>query len=178
MECAQIFPEVKLIDDSSLREKTLQVWLLAIERGGWKVDELDGIPFTLLLPDTSISIVKHTRGVTSCAVRIAESLQASYPEMVINSDHLISGSLLHDVGKLLEYERSGKGYRTSSNGTLLRHPVSGANLAGECGLPAEVLHIIYTHSKEGDRYERSIESIIVHHSDFLNFEPFKVIAHG
>ena len=46
------------------------------------------------------------------------------------------------------------------------------------GLPVDVVHIIYTHSKEGDQYERSIESIIIHHSDFLNFEPLKVITHG
>jgi putative nucleotidyltransferase with HDIG domain len=177
VDFAQLFPEIKLVEDGILREKAGRVWLLAMERGGWVVDDLFNIPFTLLIPDTRINLIEHTRAVTDCALKIAESLQASYPEMAINRDRLIIGGLLHDVGKLLEYERSGKGYRQSRNGILLRHPVSGANLAGECGLPAEVAHIIYTHSKEGDRYERSIESIIVHHSDFLNFEPLRVMAH-
>ncbi len=176
MEFARLFPEVTLIEDTSLREKAEQTWLLAGERGGWKLDDLGEIPFTLLISDTRISIVEHTRGVTGCAVKVAESLRASYAEMAINDDYLVTGALLHDVGKLLEYERSAQGYCTSRHGKLLRHPVSGAGLAAECGLPAEVLHIIYTHSKEGDRYERSIESIIVHHCDFLNFEPLKVMA--
>jgi putative nucleotidyltransferase with HDIG domain len=177
MEFAQLFPEIKSVEDASLREKIEQVWLLAMERGGWTIDELLKIPFTLLIPNTQINLVEHTRAVTNCALQIAEILRASYPAMTINADFLIVGGLLHDVGKLLEYERSGNLYRKSRNGTMLRHPVSGANLASECGLPAEVVHIVYTHSKEGDRYERSIESIIIHHSDFVNFEPLKLMAH-
>lgn len=178
MEFARIFEAVKLVSDGSLREKAEQVWLLGIKRGGWTMDEVFKIPFTLLIPNTRISIIEHTRAVTDCALKIAACLQASYAQMAINRDHLIAGGLLHDVGKLLEYERIENGYRTSRNGSRLRHPVSGANLASECGLPDEVVHIIYTHSKEGDGYERSIESIIIHHSDFLNFEPLRKMAHG
>ena len=51
-----------------------------------------------------------------------------------------------------------------------RHPVSGALLAKECGLPDEVVYIIYAHSKEGDITERSPEAIIVNHCDFIDFE--------
>jgi putative nucleotidyltransferase with HDIG domain len=177
MELAQLFPEVNLVGDDSLREKTEKVWVLGMERGGWTMEDLAKIPFTLLISDTRISLVEHTRAVTNCALRIAETLSSCYKTLIIHTDHLAVGGLLHDVGKLLEYERAGNGYRQSRNGKMLRHPVSGANLASECGLPAEVVHIIYTHSKEGERYERSIESIIIHHSDFLNFEPLKVY-HG
>jgi putative nucleotidyltransferase with HDIG domain len=165
------------VGDGSLREKTEQVWLLGMDRGGWTFDDLLKIPFTLLIPNTPVNLVEHTRAVTNCAMMIGESLRASYPALTINGDFLVVGGLLHDVGKLLEYERSGSGCRKSRNGAMLRHPVSGAILAGECGLPTEVVHIIYTHSKEGDRYERSIESIIIHHSDFVNFEPLKAMAH-
>ena len=51
-----------------------------------------------------------------------------------------------------------------------RHPVSGALLAKEFNLPDEVVYIIYAHSKEGDITDRSIESIIINHSDFIDFE--------
>jgi putative nucleotidyltransferase with HDIG domain len=85
-------------------------------------------------------------------------------------DHLIAGALLHDVGKALEYEKSGDGVRVSEYGKKIRHPISGANLARELGLPEEVAHIIESHSHEGDKMKRSKESIIVHHCDFIDFE--------
>ena len=46
-------------------------------------------------------------------------------------------------------------------------------IAHRFGLPPEVQHIIGTHSKEGDLGYRTVESIIVHHADFVSFEPFK-----
>jgi hypothetical protein len=41
------------------------------------------------------------------------------------------------------------------------------------GVPDEICHMIATHSKEGDLGRRTVESIIVHHADFMSFEPFK-----
>jgi putative nucleotidyltransferase with HDIG domain len=91
--------------------------------------------------------------------------------MNINLEFLIAGALLHDVGKLMEYELKDDGSVVKSEfGKTMRHPVSGSKLAEECGLPNEVVHIIYAHSKEGDTLERSSEAIIVHHCDFIDFE--------
>jgi hypothetical protein len=39
-----------------------------------------------------------------------------------------------------------------------------------------VLHIIATHSHEGDKMERSIESIIFHHADFVDFDIAKLLG--
>ncbi len=175
MEFVKIFPEIESIKEKDLQEKTQKVWKRAMELGGWKENDLFAVPFTLLIPDTQINIVEHTRAVTNCALKIADALQTSYESIEINRDYLISGGLLHDVGKLLEYENKGKGFQKSKVGNLLRHPVSGANLASEFGLPSEIVHIIYTHSKEGDIYQRTIESIIIHHSDFINFECLKTL---
>ncbi|MCK4575840.1 HDIG domain-containing protein [candidate division WOR-3 bacterium] len=175
MELIEIFPEIKLIKEKDLQNKTTKVWKRAIELGGWKEEDLFKIPFTLLIPNIKINIIEHTRAVTNCALKIAEVLQLSYKTLSINGDYLIAGGLLHDVGKLLEYERSGEGFRKSKIGVLLRHPVSGANLASEIGLPFEIVHMIYTHSKEGDVYKRTVESIIIHYSDFVNFESLKIM---
>ena len=48
--------------------------------------------------------------------------------------------------------------------------------AGEHGIPGEVMHIIATHSHEGDKMERSIESIIFHHADFVDFDIAKFLG--
>ena len=88
----------------------------------------------------------------------------------INQDFLLTGALLHDVGKLFEYKREGKKFIKSEEGMLLRHPISGASFAFQFNLPQEVIHIIATHSKEGDGARRTVEAIIVNHADFVNFE--------
>ncbi len=92
-------------------------------------------------------------------------------------DLLISGAILIDVGKLIEYDKVDGKLTTSKAGKLLRHPFSGVAIADRFGLPPEVQHIIAYHAKEGDDAKRSVEAIIVHHADFVSFEPFKVDYH-
>jgi putative nucleotidyltransferase with HDIG domain len=111
--------------------------------------------------------------VTQVALESAKVLQAFYHEYQIDFDILTSGALLHDIGKLLEYKRQNLHFVKSESGILLRHPFSGASLASKQGLPEQVVHIIATHAKEGNLGYRSPEAIIVHHADFMNFEPLK-----
>ena len=92
-------------------------------------------------------------------------------------DHLIAGAVLADVGKPLEFDKD-----ASSNviqgkfGQQVRHPFSGVALAYKHGIPGEVMHIIASHSHEGDKVERSIESIIFHHADFVDFDIAKLLG--
>jgi HD superfamily phosphodiesterase len=58
----------------------------------------------------------------------------------------------------------------SEYGKKYRHPISGASLAKELGLPDEVALIIRAHSYEGDKLKRSPEAVIVNHSDFIDFD--------
>ena len=89
-------------------------------------------------------------------------------------DTLISGAILADVGKLLEYVKDDQGKAVQGTyGKYLRHPFSGVSLAEECGLPPEVCHIIAAHAGEGDHVKRTTEAYIVHHADFMTFLPFK-----
>ena len=45
----ELVPEFELIEDEELKEKTIQVWQAAMERGGWAPDDLTQMPFTLLI---------------------------------------------------------------------------------------------------------------------------------
>lgn len=166
-------PELELISDKLLREKTLDVWIDAMEQGGWDVADLDDIPFTLLI-DTGVSFIVHTRSVTRTAIAIAETMSGFYGDrMPINMDYLVSGGILHDVGKLLEYKRDGGKYVKSAVGKDLRHPFSGTALAFKHGIPSEICHLIAAHAKEGDGARRMPEAHIIHHADFANFESLK-----
>jgi putative nucleotidyltransferase with HDIG domain len=169
-----LLPELEMIEQENLRDAVAATWIDAMDQGGWSLEDLPGIPFTLLIPNCRFDLVHHTRAVTRTAVAIAGALKEDYGDHIsIDMDLLVAGALLHDVGKLLEYTRQGEVVVKSRKGTLLRHPLSGQALAYKHGLPFEVLNMIAYHSKEGELGKRTVEGIIIHHSDFVNFEPLK-----
>ena len=168
-------PEFKLINDPELREQTIHIWIEAIKEGGWTIDDLHQMPFTLLINETPVSIIEHTRAVTLSSLEISEVMVKEYKgKVTLNRDHLLAGALLHDVGKLFEYKREKGKFVKSRGGELLRHPISGAAFASQHGLPKEVVHIIAAHSKEGDGARKTVEAVIVNHADFVNFEALKI----
>lgn len=168
------FPAAGRIASAELREQVARCWDEGIRRGGWEVSDLETIPFTLTITPCPVSLAAHTRNVTDCALAVGDLLNRAYRDRFrIDFDLLTAGSLLHDVGKLLEFTRQDGRYVVSASGRRLRHPISGCALAAEIGLPEPVLHIIAAHSWEGDRGPRTPEACIVHHCDFLNYEPLQ-----
>jgi len=172
----KLWPELDWIKDKSLREKTAETWELALKKSALKPADLDIIPFTLLCgPDLKVSFMAHKRCVVHVARASGEKMNEFFgTDLPVNMDVLISGAILADVGKLLEYELDKDGKAVQGNyGQYLRHPFSGVSLAEECGVPPEVCHIIAAHAHEGDLVKRTTEAYIVHHADFMTFLPFK-----
>ena len=170
-EILKLLPEINKIKDKKLKEKVILVWEQGIKEGGWKIKDLEKIPFTLLIKDTKVNLIQHTRAVTNTSYEAAKILMEIYGNLIkLDMDVLLAGAILHDVGKLIEYKEVGGKFVKSEKGKLLRHPFSGANLASRCGLPEEVIHVIAVHSKEGDLGQRTVEGIIVYHADYINFE--------
>lgn len=175
-EVRELWPELQWIKDPVLKEQTTRVWQKALEKSVLKPDDLNRIPFTLLCgPDLKVSFMDHKRAVVHIARESGNKMNEFFgDELPVNLDVLISGAILADVGKLLEYELDDQGKAIQgSYGKLLRHPFSGVSLAESCGLPPEVCHIIAAHAGEGDMIKRSTEAYIVHHADFMTFLPFK-----
>jgi putative nucleotidyltransferase with HDIG domain len=171
-----LWPELEWIQDPELREKTARTWELALEKSVLKPGDLNRIPFTLLCgPDLKVTFMDHKRSVVHIAKASAEKMNEFYHgELPIDMDVLISGAILADVGKMLEYELDADGKAVQGKyGQYLRHPFSGVSLAEQCGLPAAVCHIIAAHAGEGDHVKRTVEAYIVHHADFMTFLPFK-----
>jgi len=175
-EVKKLWPELEWIKDTKLRESTAKTWEIALERSVLKIDDLERIPFTLLCgPDLKVSFMAHKRCVVHIARESGEKMNDFFgSDLPVNMDVLISGAILADVGKLLEYELDKEGnVMQGKYGQYLRHPFSGVALAEECGIPAEVCHIIAAHAHEGDLVKRTTEAYIVHHADFMTFLPFK-----
>ena len=175
-EVKKLWPELEWIKDQDLREKTAKTWEKGLQASVLKPDDLDRIPFTLLCgPDLKVSFMAHKRCVVHIAREAGEKMNSFFGnDLPVNMDVLIAGAILADVGKLLEYELDNNGKAVQGKyGKYLRHPFSGVSLAESCGVPAEVCHIIAAHAHEGDLVKRTTEAYIVHHADFMAFEPFK-----
>lgn len=172
----ELWPELEWIEDPELRAKTAKTWEIALERSVLTAEDLQEIPFTLLAgPDMKISFMDHKRAVVHIAKESGEKIRLFFKEeLPVNMDVLISGAILADVGKLLEYVKDDSGNAVQGlYGKFLRHPFSGVSLAEECGVPPEVCHIIATHAGEGDMVKRTTEAYVVHHADFMTFLPIK-----
>ena len=174
-EVLKLWPELEWIADETLREVTAKTWELALERSPLTAEDLNTIPFTLLVPDLKVSFMAHKR----CVVHVARDAAIKMNEffgddLPVDRDVTIAGAILADVGKLLEYDLDENGKSCKSEmGKFVRHPFSGVGLAMEAGVPANVCHIIAAHAGEGDMVKRSAEAYVVHHADFMTFLPFK-----
>jgi putative nucleotidyltransferase with HDIG domain len=172
---AKLWPEILWIEDKKLRSQVIETWGKALERSPLKPDDLNRIPFTLLVPNCPITFMEHKRCVVHIARQSAEAMQQFMGRALpVDMDTVVAGAILADVGKLLEYELGADGKsRQSERGEALRHPFTGVALALECGVPDAVCHIIAAHAAEGDLVKRTTEAYIVHHADFMAFLPFK-----
>ena len=169
-----LWPELEWIQDPELREQVAQTWVRAFQLSPLEPEDLNQIPFTLLVPDCPATFMEHKRCVVHIARRAAESMREFLGRaLAIDLDTVIAGAILADVGKLLEYEKVDGAVRQSDRGKALRHPFTGVALAMECGVPDAVCHIIAAHAGEGDLVKRSTEAYIVHHADFMSYLPFK-----
>jgi putative nucleotidyltransferase with HDIG domain len=171
----RLWPEIEWISNPRLRQQVTETWIKAFERSPLKPDDLNQIPFTLLVPNCPITFMEHKRCVVHIARDSAQAMQEFMGRALpIDLDTVIAGAILADVGKLLEYELDPNGKsRLSERGEALRHPFTGVALALECRVPDAVCHIIAAHAAEGDLVKRSTEAFIVHHADFMAFLPFK-----
>ncbi len=173
-EIKELWPELDWIQDEGLREQVAATWELAFDKSVLSPEDLEKIPFTLLVENCTVSFMAHKRAVVHVAYESAKIMQNFFGDKLpIDLDVVVAGAILADVGKLLEYEKHGDSIKFSKSGELLRHAFTGVSLAQACGVSDEVCHVIAVHSKEGDSFRRTTEGLIIHHADFMTYLPFK-----
>lgn len=170
-ELIDLIPEFNAIQDDDLRQRVLAVWTEAMEIGGWTVDDLQKMPYTLLVENVDITFPEHVGVVCRMCIAMEAVLRDAYGERYeIDHDTLVAGALLADVGKLIEFREANGGYQWASMYQYLRHPFTGVGLCFKHDIPEPVMHVVATHSWEGDKFKRRPESIIFHHADFTDFD--------
>ena len=99
----ELFPEIEWIKDPELQAKVVASYVDALKTGGWEPEDMDKIPFTLLIPNCPFSYLEHVRGVTRVAKRAMDEFNAIYAakdaKFTIDNDLLVAGALLHDVAR-------------------------------------------------------------------------------
>lgn len=153
-------PELTWVASDSLRKWIADTWVDALEESEW--GQIENAVFNPKCP--SVSLVRHVRGVTRIASRIVEVHQDLAGED-IDQATVIGGCLLHDVGKLLEYEPTPNGPRRTSRGAHLAHWVYGVHLAAAHGIPDKILDIIANHTDQNRLEPVSVEAVIVYAAD-------------
>src|SRR5438093_8757028 len=103
-QIAELFPDLMSIRDAALRDKVAAVWNEALTTGcggkGWTFDEIRAIPFTLLAGKIDMRFVEHLNSCAKQCIAIANVLNEVFGTRVpVNTDYLIAGALLADVGK-------------------------------------------------------------------------------
>lgn len=168
----ELFPAFLEIKDDELREKSMSALKLAMEKGGWDEESIVTCPVTLNWEKCDVSLVEHVNDVVTLCMAEFKLLEKYYKRRNVPfcRDLVIAGALLHDIGKLTEFvpiESGGAAH--GDNYELMRHPLSGALIASQAGLPDEIVHLIAVHSFEGDRSYQTPESSFVRSIDIFAF---------
>lgn len=166
----EYFPEAMLIQDETLRKKCYEAFADAVELGGWTEETVEQCPSAVVeFENSPATQMKHVQDGLRLSVIISEYLAQRYGMYVpFNRDYVIAGAILHDLGKFTEYGVDDNGHPyVTENGKLLRHPLAGALIAAKHDLPVEIIHLIATHSFEGEKSYRTVEHFIVKTSEGL-----------
>lgn len=122
-------------------------------------------------------LLEHTVGVMKTCFHLIKKCRGP-----LNEDLLLAGALLHDVGKVKEFDQRLSGGYTVE-GSLLGHPFLGAEIVGKKislisdfppQLAVDLKHLILTHHEKsghgGPRAPSTKEAVILHRADSLDAE--------
>ncbi len=163
-------PEIEQISDPTLRQQVVDLHAIALAETSYRrIEDIppSGVPESPLM--TRGTQADHYRGVATMAVGMAKGLEAVMGEIDIDYDLLIAAALVHDVGKAYEFAgwERWKRDRSRSGFPALRHPVYGAHLALQLGMPEPIVHCVAAHPYmgEGQFVKASVETTIVQYAD-------------
>jgi 3'-5' exoribonuclease len=124
-------------------------------------------------------LLEHTLSVTKIAVALVDHYHQTYPERKNNISRglVVAGAILHDVGKVREYEPELGALRHSTEGELIGHALLSRDLIREAAkeiklepaIQTRLEHIVVAHQRFPDwgaaKPPMSLEAMIVHHAD-------------
>lgn len=177
----EAYPEVNLLNDSELKEVVIRSFQLGIELGKW--DEKGTFANCsvaaegLLKEDCPVTGLEHMRIVAAATSRVIAYLEPWMEKMnyKLDREYGVCAALLHDIGKLIEFDRDSDNIpRYSKVGHMFCHTSAGAYIIKKAGAPDSIVHAVLTHSHseapEGHNAYENPELIIVKGCDLTSYE--------
>jgi 3'-5' exoribonuclease len=160
---------------SGLKEPLLRALFREIEKESSLMDAFFTAPAAITMHHARIGgLAEHSLAVCRFAEAVADI------HTWLNRDLLNAGCLLHDIGKIREYEMVGD-FRYTLEGKLLGHIILGVEMVREWinsvpGFPnriaMDLLHIILSHHGEleygSPKVPSTPEALVVHYADDLD----------
>ena len=84
-ELESVLPEILWIQDEKLRGATQKTYADALTSGGWSIEDMEKIPFTLLIPNCPVSYLAQVRAVT----RMCHYPEKSVPNLEREAGHVL-----------------------------------------------------------------------------------------
>lgn len=168
-------PSIKEINDGNIRDLVIEVWVRLWHESS--CEDISKFPnYTRELSRGDETLIRHTNAVTKMTEAAAREFEQAY-EIILNHDHLLAGAILHDVDKLILYERRGDSMELSKLGRRVTHGEYGAHVARQVGLPEPIVNIIASHSVvKRDTLPASIEAVLVSSCDGANFQSYRLMV--
>ena len=154
------FPLIEKIKDAGVRNGVIRAWFIAWKESSFKT--LEEAPFGMDAPFDSL--MKHSNAAASGAYAMGKQLQEEYG-VKLNLDYVIAGALLHDLDKIVSYERKGDKVQHSALGDQVVHGAYGGHIALLAELPIDVVHIVMAHSPSVSMELRSPEGQIISYAE-------------
>jgi len=167
-------PLIDKISDSKLRGMVIEVWVKLMQASGHH--DINEFPNFISEIGDNENLARHTNAVVNMSEALAREFQQAYG-INLNHDILLAGALLHDVDKLVLYERQGDSVQLTELGRKVAHGEHGALIAEQAGLPPEVVNIIASHSPILRKtLPASIEAVLVACCDEGNFQSYRLMT--
>jgi 3'-5' exoribonuclease len=129
-------------------------------------------------------LLEHTLSVAKTAVFLAEKYADYYPDMQppLDVSMVVAGAILHDIGKLREYEPKPEGANFSAEGALIGHMLLGRDIVREAAmklktpLDTETLlrleHAVIAHQRLPEwgspKPPMTPEAMLIHYADDID----------
>ena len=171
------FPLIRQIsNEDGLRDMVIETWVRVWRESGYR--DIGEAPNVRSEQGVDDPLVRHTNAAVRMVRAAAKEIQQVY-HMNLNYDILLAGAFLHDVDKLVVFQRKGNLVEFSELGHKVAHGDYGADVAEQIGLPPEVVNIIASHNytiRPDAPDPTTIEAALLAYCDLAAFQAFHVMT--
>jgi hypothetical protein len=162
LDMRNIFPEIDLISDGSLRERVTAVWQQLWKELDWR--DIYAVPTS---PEISYPHIPHNRAVLAMALAIADAFE-KFHGVQVDRDVLIAAGLLQDVSKLVEMSPPQSNEAKEGKPRRFPHAFYAAHVALQHDVPDQICHIVLTHTPQSAQFPESLEGKILYYADQID----------